>query len=220
MTSHPMVGLEFQGMDGVQRMLGIVATAFDDAAVTLAMQGVIRPTPCPGLSVPCVDAEYTLEEHAKQMFATEGTSQYNNRRWTRYGNEPRYEAYKTGRRAGGKVGTWEGSRNPLSRTLTDKNDPDHIERVGRGVVGMGSAGGIGLEWGSTRWYAKAFDEGGPIQRWDNVEQPARPMRPVDSAELAFRAAKSMQRVLVGRINLARTDSLDSPAGQLIPRVTL
>lgn len=206
---RPGVGLTFVGLDGVERMLGVVAQAFDDAAVKLALQGVIRETPCPGLNVPVVDKKYTLEQHARDLFANEGTSEYSNRKWTRYGNEPRYEAYKTGRRAGSKVGTWEGSRNPLERTLTDRNDPEHIESVYAG------AGGFRMEWGSARHYARTFDEGGPVQRWDNVPQPARALRPVDSAELAFRAAKGMQRVLVGRLNLSGGE-----AGRRLPRVTL
>jgi len=203
-------GLQFEGMDGLMRMVGIMEGAFDADAHRLVMEGMIRETDCPGLSVPVVDKELTMEQHWVSQFETEGTSAYNPTAWTRYGREPRYASYKQAQGGGGKVGTWDGSAFPLSETLIDKQSPEHVEQI---VV---TATGAYFEVGSSRHYARDYSEGGRIQRWDGVDAPARTLRPVNTDKAAMACAKGYQRVLVGRLYL---DGAKNP-GASIPRVTL
>ena len=207
--SAPM-GLVFEGLDGVERMIGIVASVFDEDAHRLVMNGMIRETDCPGLNVPVVDKPQTMEQHWIDQFETEGKSAYNAEPWTRYGNEPKYERYKLALDAGNKVGTWDGSAFPLEETLTWRESADHIERIE--VTSTGAR----FEVGSARHYARDFSDGGRMQRWDGVLTPARTLRPVNTDKGNLAMAKGYQRVLVGRLYL---DGAKNP-GKSIPRITL
>lgn len=177
-----MMQVRTLGLDGVQRALGIMADAIGDAEMRRFQEGVIRPIPLTGTSEPIVRKGFTLEEQAVDAFANEGRTKLLGG-WEAYGSEPRYEEYKAERDAGGKVGTWAGSSNPLSSTFL-RGSADHIEDVTSD----------GFRWGSARYYAGHFHDG-QYQPWDDVQAPARPIVVIDE-RFAREVARGLQRLVV------------------------
>jgi len=205
--------MEVDGFDGLERVLGVMVDSLSPQETAEGMRAFVRETRTPGLSVPLVDRDFTLEGHAEDLFANEGKSAYNRRSWVGYAREPKYAAYKIAQGAGEKIGTWLGSESPLSRTLTDKRDPDHIEAVN--IVGRV----VELIWGTARDYARAFSEGGRHQPWDDMENPARQIDPHDTRAAAFRLGKGLHRRLVAKIQAEGRKAGEALRGMRVePRV--
>jgi hypothetical protein len=177
-----MIQIRTLGLDGVDRALGIMADAVGPAEMRRFQEGVIRPMPLTGSSEPIVRKGFTLEEQAVTAFANEGKTKLLGG-WEAYASEPRYAEYKAERDAGGKVGTWQGSSNPLSSTFL-RGSADHIEDITAD----------GFRWGSARYYAGLFHDG-QYQPWDDVQAPAREIVVVNE-QFAREVARGLQRLVV------------------------
>lgn len=173
------------GIDGIRRALGIMADAFDGAALTTINESIMRPTPGPGTSEPIMRAAFTLDQQARDAFASEGRTALLGG-WEGYSREPKYLARKTAQGGGTKIGIWDGSRRPLFATLRDGH-PEHIAR----------ADASGFVWGTRRSYAGRFHEGG-FQPFDRVQHPGRPIVVVDR-QFGREVARAFQRWLVFKL---------------------
>jgi len=147
------------------QLLGIIRSAFDAASLTNIHEAIQRPTPGP-MGRPVMRQGHDLETAIATRFAQEGQDPYGDGRWQGYQTEPKYEEYKRNRDGGGKVGTWEGSRNPLSQTFK-KGHPEHET----------TANPAGFTFASRRAYAGRFHAGAPVQPFDGGPQPARKIFP-------------------------------------------
>ena len=202
-----------RGFDGLDRALGVLADSLSPRETAEAMEAFIRETRSAGLTVPLVEREFTLEGHAEDLFDSEGKSAYNRKPWVGYENEPKYAAYKEARGAGSKIGTWLGSQSPLSRTLTDRRDPDHVEAIN--II----AGVVEMLWGSVRTYIRAFSEGGRHQRWDNIDNPGRKVDLDNTRAAAFRLGKGLHRRLVAKLQAEGRKAGEALRGmRLNPRI--
>jgi len=179
------------GFEGLERAIGVMASAFEPEDVKRIHEGIVRPTPLPGASDPIMRQGFTLEEQAVEAFATEGKTRLLGG-WEGYASEPRYEVYKEERGGGNKVGTWDGSATPLSATFLRGNF-DHIEDIGA----------QGFKWGSARYYAGSFHDG-QFQPWDEVTAPARPIVVINET-MAREVARAYQRYIVYKLRAQGSD---------------
>jgi hypothetical protein len=170
------------GLDGVERALGIMASALDANDRQKVCEAVMHPTPGPGGLQRIVREGFTLEEQALDAFQSQGTNALQGR-WTAYASEPKYAAYKEQKGGGGRVGIWSGSRRPLFLTFK-KGHPENIAR----------SSANGFEWGSRRYYAGRFHKGG-FQPWDRVIAAGRPVVVVNDT-FSREVARGHQRYVV------------------------
>jgi hypothetical protein len=163
--------------------IGIVASAFDPTSLAQIHQAVMYPTAGP-MGQRLMRAGFDLESAIQDRFATEGGSKYSAGKWVGYDREPMYRLHKIKRNAGEKVGTWEGSRNPLSETFKRGNRDLLMQSDHRGFT-----------FGSKRRYAGRFHAGGGRQPWDNIPQPARPILP-ENKPFGIEVARTYQNQIV------------------------
>ena len=182
------ISLDVMGLDGIGRMLGILADAVDADAVRRINTGVVRPTQGPPGFPTIMRKRWSLEEQVKEAFKQEGKT-VQMAGWANYLKEPKYAAFKAAQGGGTQVGIWEGSANPLFRTFL-LGDPDHRELITE----------EGFEWGSARYYAWRFHEGG-YQRWDKVDADGRPIV-VISDRMMFEVSRATQRYVMGTLRAA------------------
>jgi hypothetical protein len=183
-----ILSVDLIGADGLQRALGIMAEALTADEREQVLRGAIRPTPGPGGLQSIVRPAFTLDVQSQDAFGNEGRTALQSG-WTGYSNEPRYAAFKGDKGGGGKVGIWRGANRPLFLTFL-RGNPDHIERVTPN----------GFEWGSRRYYAGRFHEGG-FQPWDRVRAPARRIVVVDN-RFALEVARGYQRFVSYKLRAA------------------
>lgn len=186
MTAYVM---QINGIKSLTRVLGVMAEAVGNPEPVY--QAAIRPFAPPGFPHVLIRREFTLERSVQAAFDNEGLNAYHRNRWVGYEREPRYAAYKRARGGGEQVGVWEGSKAPLMNTFNDRTNMDHVETVDE----------RGFEWGSKRYYARAFSEGGTPQPWDGIPQPAREIIAVNDA-WALEIARGFQRYVVYKAKLA------------------
>lgn len=188
-----MLEIETHGFEQYKALVGLAGQAFSNADLQLVIRGMMRPTPLPDGSGPVMEERLTMAGSIAEQFRTGGRSAYHANQWTGYGKEPVYEYIKRKRGGGSKVGTWDNSKTPLSRSLTDKRDPDHVEFVDD----------LGGMFGSHRGYAGTFSVGGPITPFDKVAQPARTIQPITdpNAQFAREVARAANRTLLARLGM-------------------
>ncbi len=179
------MSLNVLGLDGVDRALGILASAFGPDDILQINRGIIRPTAGPPGMPNIMRNRWTLEEQVADAFKRQGRS-VNQAGWVGYVNEPKYEAYKKAKGGGKKIGIWKNSERPLDMTFR-LGDPDHIEEV---TID-------GFEWGSKRYYAYDFHIG-QWQRWDQVDAPGRQIIDINE-RMMLEVARAHQRYVVGKL---------------------
>jgi hypothetical protein len=180
--------MDVLGLDGIDRMLGLMQEAFDDQAVVTITTGIIRPTPLPGGggNVMAHDS-FTLERQVGEAFQNSGRTPLR-APWDAYSREPRYKRFKERRQGGDRVGIWEGSKTPLAETFL-QGHPEHIEEVTS----------RGWRWGSSRRYAGTFHAGQPRQ-FLGEPQPPREVVVLDK-RVAREAARAHLRFLASWLRL-------------------
>lgn len=211
------VTVDSQGGRTALQVIGLTANLLRDWRPI--WEGMIRPRPVGALKVrgapdpyglaqqglgyvPFLEPKWTLEGSTADAFDGGGLNAYRDKAWQGYQSEPRYEAYKLGADGGTDVLLWKDAGDPLIDTLLTKSHPEHLESMTT----------TGMQWGTARWYAGRLHEGGFWQDWDEVRPEGRPIIPDRevAAEVGFRVAKAVQRVVVASAKAAG----ESPQGAL------
>lgn len=201
-----MLEIEVEGLTQYRGLLGLAAEAFSPADLELAIEGMFRETRLPSGDGVVMEERLTLAGAIGDQFETGGRNAYHPRQWRGYDREPVYAYLKRKQGGGSKVGTWDGSKRPLARSLTDKGDPDHVEFVDH----------LGGMFGSHRGYAGTFSVGGPKTPFDKIPQPARIIQPITDPgdRFALEVARALQRILSDRLAQAPGEP-----GVPLPRVS-
>ena len=201
-----MLEIEVEGLTQYKGLLGLAAEAFSPEDMELAIRGMMRETRLPSGRGVVMEERLTLAGAIEDQFETGGRNAYHPTPWRGYDREPVYAYLKRKQGGGSKVGTWDGSKRPLSRSLTEKGDPDHVEFADR----------LGGMFGSHRGYAGTFSVGGPLTPFDKVPQPARMIQPITDPgdRFAMEVARALQRILSDRLSQVTPEQ-----GAQLPRVS-
>lgn len=173
--------MEVNGDRTLTRVLGVAASSVRDTAPV--MEAIVNGKPRAGRPRKrLVDKKKSLSGAAVEAFKKGGRNPYQGA-WTGYAREPAYANMKRREGGGSKVGLWDGSQSPLWETFEEGN-PDNIADYDK----------QGFEFGSSRWYARKFHEGGEhfLAHLGDGPQPAREIIP-KANKLAAEIARGFQR---------------------------
>ena len=189
--------MEVNGDKSLERMLGVAASAVKETKPM--MEAIVNGEPRAGRPKKrLVDKKKSLAGATKEAFRTGGRNPYQGA-WTGYANEPAYANMKQREGGGSKVGTWDGSQNPLSETF----EAGHSENIASWGEGE-------FEYGSKRAYAKDFHEGGAhyLAHLGDGPRPPRPILP-RANKLAPEIARAFQRHLMYEIEESSRDPTEA-----------